>query len=74
MVGAGPHEKKSRETEVSEKDTMRLGHGRKERQLLLLLPSLSRFLPSVLLAEHTSERSKGREALRRKQVDRSGVE
>jgi len=40
MVGAGPHEKKSRETEVSEKDTMRLGHGRKERQLLLL-PSLS---------------------------------
>ena len=32
--------KKSRETEVSEKDTMRLGHGRKERQLLLL-PSLS---------------------------------
>jgi len=38
MVGAGPHEKKSRETEVSEKDTMRLGHGRKERQLLLLLP------------------------------------
>ena len=62
--------KKSRETEVSEKDTMRLGHGRKERQLLLP----SRFLPSGLLAEHTSERSKGREALRRKQVDRSGVE